>query len=394
MKASSITPFNFLICSGGTTTRCAADRYWTLDLRKNYKFRSLDKEKKEILIGAGNTMGELLQEIYEMNRVFPTGISTETGIGYILTGGVSPLSRSQGLAIDQIKEIEGYWGTGEEFKVNKPNKSSTKEEIRTWKGLCGAAPFLAIVTQLRLGTYPIKPLFAWELEVNSKDLINMVKEAENFSFSHSLQWVWTDSIKTLRIKVAELSQKTLGYKEETSNIYLEDTSNFYQCSSLYQLLQPKTPHRKEQLENSVHTEVVSLVGGSWGDKSKEIIELISYLMNNRPHSRCSIAVQQMGGAIKNKSNESSSFIHRNAMWKPWITAAWEAGDHHGRERSLNWLETVWRELEPICPGVHLAQIHPHLKWHKREVHLAFNDWLPGLKELKNIYDPNNVFPPL
>ena len=82
------------------------------------------------------------------------------------------------------------------------------------------------------------------------------------------------------------------------------------------------------------------------------------------------------------------------MWKPWITAAWEAQNIKQRFLSLEWLEKSWKTLEPYCPGVHMAQIHPHLKWHDRELKSAFQDWLPGLRALKSEYDPNGILPPL
>ena len=53
-----------------------------------------------------------------------------------------------------------------------------------------------------------------------------------------------------------------------------------------------------------------------------------------------------------------------------------------RKRSLEWMKECWNNLEFICPGIHLAQIHPHLPWHQKELSLAFKDWLPKLKEIK------------
>ena len=58
------------------------------------------------------------------------------------------------------------------------------------------------------------------------------------------------------------------------------------------------------------------------------------------------------------------------------------------------MKECWNNLEFICPGVHLAQIHPHLEWHKKELSSAFKDWLPKLQEIKSIHDPRNIMPPL
>ena len=58
------------------------------------------------------------------------------------------------------------------------------------------------------------------------------------------------------------------------------------------------------------------------------------------------------------------------------------------------MKECWNNLEFICPGVHLAQIHPHLEWHEKEISSAFKDWLPKLQEIKAINDPRNLMPPL
>ena len=68
-------------------------------------------------------MGDLSDFLFKHNRSFPIGLSGKTGMGYILTGGISPLSRSRGLAIDQIIEIKGFWGNGKKFHLSRPNKS-------------------------------------------------------------------------------------------------------------------------------------------------------------------------------------------------------------------------------------------------------------------------------
>ena len=113
IQSGRLHPKPLMVCGGGTSSRCAAEGHWTLDLRSQFQEIKFIKESDEIFIGAGVSMKKLLQETSKYNRSFPIGISGSTGVGYILTGGISPLSRKYGLAVDQIKEIHGYWGNGE-----------------------------------------------------------------------------------------------------------------------------------------------------------------------------------------------------------------------------------------------------------------------------------------
>ena len=147
--------------SGGTTSRAAADKHWILDLSKNYQNISFDLEKKHVEIEAGVKMGDLCDFLRRHKRSFPIGLSGKTGMGYILTGGISPLSRSRGLAIDQILEIKGFWGNGREFHFSRPN--TLEESTLEWKALCGAAIFLSIITKVKLKTQPLRPILSLSL---------------------------------------------------------------------------------------------------------------------------------------------------------------------------------------------------------------------------------------
>ena len=143
-----------------------------------------------------------------------------------------------------------------------------------------------------------------------------------------------------------------------------------------------------------HTEVVGLLGAAAAEAWGHVQPELSRLLQHRPHPGCSLACQQLGAATQQVPVKATSFVHRDAEWKPWITAAWTPGDTPGRRSSLAWLEEVWQILEPICPGVHLAQFHDHLPFHQRELEAAFGPWLPELRKLKQRLDPAGTLPSL
>ena len=80
------------VCSGGTTSSCAKNGFTTLDLRKNYSKIHLDRKTNLVTIVGGVIMGDLVNYLQKHNRSFPIGLSKLPGAGYVLTGGVSPLS--------------------------------------------------------------------------------------------------------------------------------------------------------------------------------------------------------------------------------------------------------------------------------------------------------------
>ncbi len=383
-----------LICSGGTSSRCAADGHWTLDLRDKYSNIEVDPIQEEVYVEGGVKMSSLLEKLAKYGKSFPTGLSGQTGIGYILTGGISPLSRSQGLAIDQIIELKGFWGSGEPFEISHPNSSSSINELIKWRGLCGAAPFLGIVTSLKLRIQDIKPFVVWQSILNPDQLIEAIKQSEEWLPSSCLQWIWGDKI-FVKVVVEhknngslidlEKLEKTLPDsipKKRSHLLGLQNLPSFY--------LQTKT----EEFLPRCHSEVVGLLAKPWGGKINDIVQQIEGFLRVRPHPKCCIAAQQLGGLTNLRSRDSTSFIHRKSMWKPWITASWNAGHENGRFESLHWLETSWEGLEPNCLGVHLAQMHQHLPFHEKEIKSAFQEWLPKLKELKSSCDPQGILPNL
>jgi len=180
------------VCSGGTTSSCAKNGFKTLDLRKNYSKIHLDKESNLVTIGGGVIMGDLINHLQKHNRSFPIGLSKLPGAGYILTGGVSPLSRAYGLAIDNIESIKGFLGNGTFISLKK-NQINPEEQL-IWEAIKGAAPFFSIITEIELKTIKSNPIKVIEGFVNPNELSEIIKLSEEFPENISLQWIYAQKI--------------------------------------------------------------------------------------------------------------------------------------------------------------------------------------------------------
>ena len=382
-----------LIRSGGTTSRCAGDGCWTLDLRRHRHHRYL-QGSRQIEFGAGLTMAELLQRLRAVGRSLPIGLSGRPGSGFILTGGMGPLSRSQGLAVDHITAIEGCWGSGEPFVLDLAQRQSSDPHSMgdRWRALLGAAPFLAVVTGLRLRTQPLQPLQLRRGLVVPSQLPELLRIAEQWPDTCSLQWTWGDLIEIYAVDCGAASSRSLqeldpilGSAPGTAAHIWRDQLDLPAFGSLAAEQAPAEPMR---------CEVLGRLGPAIGHNAKSLMGRLEDHMQHRPHRSCSISAQQLGGATMRIAPDSTSFVHRDAIWKPWITAAWAPGDQAGRERSLDWMQQVSNDFRLSCPGVHLAQLHDHLPSHQQELIDAYGDWLPKLRALKSELDPRGQLPPL
>ena len=382
----SLRPTPLLVSSGGTSSRCAGDGLWTLDLKQRYREFCYQERASEVRIGTGLTMAEVLEGLRSKQRALPIGLSGLPGSGFLLTGGMGPLSRSQGLAMDHIQRIEGVWGNGEPFNIHRDETIGDQHTAWCWRGLLGAAPFLAVVTAVELRTHPIEPLAVLQQRIAVEALPNWIRAAEEWPSSASLQWSWSD-----QLEIYAVHSGADGGSDHWFGALAEHAAERYAD----QLSQPGFGRlSSDHAPSPSHCEVLGRLGGRWGEHAEALVECLREWMLRRPHPSCRISAQQLGGATSTVSPASTSFIHRNAEWKPWITAAWAPGDLQGRAQALDWMENVNTALRALNPGIHLAQIHDHLPGHAQELSDAFGSWLPSLQRLKAEIDPDQRLCPL
>ena len=388
-----------LVRSGGTSSRCAADQRWTLDLRRHQHFRYLSATQ-EVEFGTGLSMAALLRQLKAFNRAIPIGLSGLPGSGFVLTGGMGPLSRTQGLAIDHITQIEGVWGSGAPFKLDAEQARQDPTLAAGWRGLLGAAPFLAVVTKLRLRTHPITQLRLRRGWINPSALPAVIAVAEQWPESCSLQWTWGEKLEIYAVDCSPQSEPCAGlnaldpFLNAGSGGVMHQVRDQLDLPAFGQFGMEAETAAAATAKHRPHSEILGRLGPAFADQAETVIEQLERHMRQRPHPACRISAQQLGGATARIDPSRTAFVHRDAQWKPWITAAWTPGDGEGRWRSLDWMERVNDDLRRCFPGLHLAQLHDHLPSHQQKLREAFGSWLPELRHLKANVDPDAKLPPL
>tara|TARA_Y100000589_G_C27177765_1_gene639471 strand:+ start:1365 stop:2645 length:1281 start_codon:yes stop_codon:yes gene_type:complete len=380
------------VCSGGTTSSCAKNNFITIDLRKEYSQISFEEETGIVQIGGGTQMGNLVDHLEIFDRTFPIGLSKLPGAGYILTGGISPLSRRYGLAIDNILFIKGYLGNGNYFELNKNNLK--EEDLNLWTGIKGAAPFFAIITQIGLKTFKAYPVLTYEGFVNANELGELIFHAEKFPINCSLQWFFSDKIYVyifMELKTSEDNFNAEKYHKKLTK-YSSLKRNYFKNFNKLNFFPKELNLFKLSRDN--HSEVISMLGEDLKSNIDQFIKEMIKINIQKPNKSCYVASQQLGGVTSSVSKKDSCFIHRQSTWKPWIYASWEKNNVEDKKIALDWMNNSWQKLKKFYPKIHLAQLHNHLNTHKEEVNLAFDLKLNNMKLLKNFCDPSGNLPPL
>ena len=103
---------------------------WTLDLQTHFQRLEWQPADQSVWIGAGRRMGEVLEALLPYGRTMAAGLSGLPGLGYVLTGGMGPLSRQVGLAMSiKCWRFRECGGMAASFALSR-----TKTMLVRWSG--------------------------------------------------------------------------------------------------------------------------------------------------------------------------------------------------------------------------------------------------------------------
>ncbi|HEX6383172.1 MAG TPA: BBE domain-containing protein, partial [Anaerolineae bacterium] len=97
---------------------------------------------------------------------------------------------------------------------------------------------------------------------------------------------------------------------------------------------------------------------------------------------------QLGGAISRVSEQETAAGNRDAAYVLNIQTAWE--DATQTDRHIEWTRTFWREMQPFASGGVYVNFLSEGEGDAR-IRAAYSGNYDQLVELKNKYDPTNLF---
>ncbi|KAI3394755.1 hypothetical protein diail_2284 [Diaporthe ilicicola] len=120
----------------------------TIDL-VNINQYSIDNTTGYATIGAGLNLSDIDNHLHETGRAFAHGSSPSVGIGgHATIGGLGPMSRMWGTALDHVVEVEVVTANGTILRVNE------QENDDLFFGLRGAGASFGVITEFVMRTHP------------------------------------------------------------------------------------------------------------------------------------------------------------------------------------------------------------------------------------------------
>ncbi len=352
----------------------------------------VDAAKKTAQAQAGVLLGELDQKNQAVGLVTTLGTAADTGIaGLTLGGGLGRLQRKYGLSCDNLISADVITADGKLLHVSEHENADLFWAIRGGGGNFG------IVTRFEYRLHTFGPNL---LAGNRAFPVSQAREVIP-ALLEMMGHADDDLGITFGLsKEPPTPNQPAGSYLEMELIYTGDPGKSDRVlASLDKLGKPAfddiavKPYVKAQLGVSgaappslppgLH--IYSKSGFVYGDPGKLIDEMLRQF-DASPRYIGGMGFSPMGGAVGRVKPEATAFWNRNAdfmimLHGAWMDASLDAANVEGGRQ-------IWQALEPYTKG-HYVNAEPNAD--AQRLRATYGDGYPRLVQLKNKYDPNNLF---
>ena len=353
----------------------------------------VDPEARTARAEPGVTLGELDNETQGFALATPVGINSTTGIaGLTLGGGFGWLSRKHGLTVDNLISADVVTAGGELLRA-----SADENEDLFW-GLRGGGGNFGIVTSFEYQLHPVGPEVLSGLIVHpfgdAGAVLRAVREFAAQAPDEATVWVVIRKAPPLPFLPEEWHGKEVVV---LAVLYAGDMADGEKA------LAPLRAHGNpiaDVIGPAPYTGFQAafdplLTPGArnyW--KSHDFLELSDGLIDTAlgfvetlPGPHCEIFFAQMGGATNRVAPDATAYRHRDAEFIMNVHGRWEdAGEDDG---GIDWCRKLFDAATPFATGG--GYVNFMTEEEDQRVASAYGDSYGRLVELKNKYDPTNLF---
>jgi hypothetical protein len=342
---------------------------------------------------AGVLWGELDRETQEFGLATTGGIVTHTGVaGLTLGGGIGWIQRKHGLTIDQLLSVDLVTADGQFVKA-----SETENSDLFW-GLRGGGGNFGIVTEFEFRLHSVGPIvlggpIMWTME-QAPEVLRFYRDWIAEAPDDLMTIVVQRRMLPLPFVPPELhGQRVLsigccwaGSIEKGEDV-VRPLRTFGKPA--LDLCMPKPYLAHQSMFDAVFRH------GWWyyfrscdvAELSDDVVDVMTDYGSRIVSPITSIALWQMGGAVRRVDEAESAFNGRNAGFTFNINGNSETADGFDAERE--WARSYWSDLEPHHTSVYVNFL---MDQGEEAIRRAYGpDKYDRLKALKRRYDPGNLF---
>eukprot|EP01127_Copromyxa_protea_P011227 TRINITY_DN2808_c0_g1_i2.p1 TRINITY_DN2808_c0_g1~~TRINITY_DN2808_c0_g1_i2.p1 ORF type:complete len:384 (-),score=104.48 TRINITY_DN2808_c0_g1_i2:210-1361(-) len=372
---------------------CLLDNSLVIDFSK-FKKITVDKEAMTVVCQSGVKLGELDAEGHKHGVVVPAGHNTDTGVaGLTLGGGVGFLVRKHGLTIDNLLSVRIVLATGEIVVA------SGEENTDLFWGIRGGSGNFGVVTEFTYRCHSIPaqvmggakvyainnlPLFSsfmaskFDILARARDYCNQAPNEVGAMFVMPAggpiitAFCHCGTVEEGRAEFLNLNMPYTPIDTIKPVSYQMDIQKFAEG--------PK----KDRQQSGFYFEK-GLLFADLSDEALRVFENFTTTLAPRAGIEAVIAVIVLGGKMADVAPEATAFEHRGAKyWGLFMVQWWQP---ELREEAVQWCRKLYDTLKPFSQGNYA----PVIGADEQNSGLVYTNNLARLVELKQKYDPNNLF---
>jgi FAD/FMN-containing dehydrogenase len=353
----------------------------------------VDIVNKTARVEPGVTLGEFDNEAQAFGLATPTGINSTTGIaGLTLGGGFGWLSRKHGLTADNLISADVVTASGELVTA-----SATQHADLFW-GLCGGGGNFGIVTSFEFMLHSVGP------EVLSGVIVHPFKDApailryykEFVAQAPDELSVWivmrkapplpflseefhgTDVLIIAALYAGDMAEgeKVLQPLRAFGNPHVDMISPHMYCGFQAAFDPLLTPGLRNYWKSHDFLEL-----------NDQLLDIVTDAIPTIPNGHSEVFIAQMGGATSRVPADATAYHHRDAQFILNVHGRWE--DQSDDQECIAWCRKLFDATAAFATGG--VYVNFMTEEEGDRVRAAYGAGYDKLVQLKNTYDPENLF---
>lgn len=353
----------------------------------------VDPAAKTVRVEPGVTMADLDHETQAYGLATPGGVVSTTGVaGLTLGGGWGWLSRTYGLTIDNLRSVDIVTADGE------LRHASEEENADLFWGVRGGGGNFGIVTSFEFDCYEVGPEVLAGLIIHPfEDAADLLRFHREFTDEASDELCCYAAILTAppepflpeEVHGSPVFAFALCYSDDVEEGRqavqsvrdygdpIADLVDTYPYTAFQQILDDAYEPGARNYWKSQFIDPLP---------DDAIDRLVEYA-DTRPSPLTEILIEHQGGATTRVDPGATAYPHRDAELTLNILSRWD--DPAEDEDHIEWTQEVFEGMAPYsADGVYVNFLGEE---GKERVKAAYGDNYDRLVELKNKYDPENLF---
>ena len=360
---------------------------------RNMNGVQVDHAARTARVQPGATLGDLDAATQAHGLAVPTGINSTTGIaGLTLGGGFGWLSRKHGMSIDNLISARVVTADGNLVVASDSENSDLFWAIRGGGGNFG------VVTSFEFHAHPVGPEILSGLIVHPfADAGSVLRACRDFQESAPDEvTVWTVMRKAPPLPF--LPEEVHGTEVLVlAAMYAGDMSDGEAAlAPLRGIGNPIAdvigPHLFVGWQQAFDPLLTPGVRNYWKthdflELSDEVIDLALEYVATLPDPQSEVFFAQVGGAQSRVPDDATAYQGRSAAYVMNVHGRWS--DASQDETCIAWCRDLWNAMAPHSTGE--AYVNFMTEDDGGRVESAYGSSYARLVELKNRYDPGNLF---